>query len=355
MKVLYIARVGKKLHGVSNKINNTLSTWKIKGLDTQYYNSMSRPRSYRLRIFSTLNTAIELFQNYIFDYQLYQTIKNFKPEVIYWRFGPIPILQNFNKKTQIILESNSNILEEKRHRSFIQQLLIEVYRIKFNKVCSGIVGVTPDCMSGFKKIKHKAVIGNSISFDNKLFNECLSSYNLNKPSAVFLGSPNCPWHGVDKLIDISRANPNINFTVVGYSQDQFPSYDENLPENLIFKGYLTDEALSSELKSATFALGSLAMERAGMKYSSSLKNRQYLQHALPIIIQGEDLELNNCPAVISIPISFNKDDVSKAISNILNIELDRIDITTIRECIDSNYIEKDRINFLRSVKRDYII
>ena len=36
-----------------------------------------------------------------------------------------------------------------------------------------------------------------------------------RPRAVFAGSPELPWHGVDRLLELARAVPEVDFDLLG--------------------------------------------------------------------------------------------------------------------------------------------
>lgn len=349
MKILYIAKTGNKLSGVLKKINDTVLTWNEMGLEAHLYNEVKFSQEKKTILPGVCFLALKIL-NRFYDFRLGKLIKKINPDIIYWRFGPVPLLQRYPSSTKIIVESNSNLSVEKNTRSLLSRLAINLYRLKFISICSGVVGVTPDCLEDFKKVRNKKIIGNGIFFDKDTFMNCLQlKRNKNSTIAIFLGSPGCTWHGLDKLINIARIHTDIEFVIVGYEFIDLTISSDKLPVNIFFKGYLSGDDLKSELKKAHFAIGSLAMERAGMSYSSSLKNRTYLQYALPILMQGEDLELTGCNNILSLPVEFNDKDVKNAIDKITKASYTVNDTYEIEKRIGTYSIEKKRVDFLKSL------
>lgn len=350
MKILYVAKVEKQLSGVNKKISDTISAWEKIGHIVELYNSLDINREKQkyseFKIDSIVNNK---YITYFYDYTLYKKIKDFNPDIIYYRFGPIPILQNFDSNLKIIVESNSNLTVEKKNRTFLQQLMINLYLLKFNRVSSGIIGVTPECLKGFERISKNEIIGNGIDFDETTFYNSLKSNRKNKErlKVVFLGSPNCPWHGLDKLTKVAKLLSSIDFTIIGYTETEVAKKSQAKIPNINYRGFLDGEHLSTELRTADLAIGSLAMERAGLFYSSSLKNRTYLQYALPIILQGIDIDLVSCPGIVSLPKKFNEKDLIDAINVLKGYFYTPNDMNIIKNCINSLEKEKERLKFFR--------
>lgn len=349
MKVLYVARVDNKLTGVIKKINDTVITWNQMGIDTKVYNSYQRPNKPK-NIISELFFIFSKYFSFLFDFYLHVQIKTFKPDIVYWRFGPIPLLQCLPCSTKLIVESNTNLRVEKKSRSLLRRFALVKYKNIFNKLANGVVGVTPECLEDFDKIKTSLILGNGIKFDTITFKDSIKFKNVdNMPVGLFLGSPGCEWHGLDKLMGIAKLHPIITFVVVGYEINETLFNPEQIPSNVVFKGYLSGDELLDELKNATFGIGSLAMERAGMVYSSSLKNRTYLQYALPIIIQGEDLDLIDLKNVISLPVKFSDYDAKMAINRVLNASFSFNDAILLAEKIGTDSLERKRLLFFQSL------
>lgn len=348
MKILYIARVPDSLTGVSNKIKDTIKAWHESGNQSCMYNSTKLDNRLKVQKYTFLELLKNKFSIYIYDRNLNNKLKKYNPDVVYWRFGPVPLLQRF-KKNVIILESNTNLKIEMKSRSLLSQLMIMLYIVKFNSICKGVIGVTPESLTFFKHIPYKAIIGNGIDLNHNIFTESIKHKIESKvrKKAIFIGSPGCIWHGIDKILDIADYFPMIDFHVIGYDEEKIKDTYGKLPPNLNVKGYLEGEALHNELINADIAIGSLAMQRAGMKHSSSLKNRLYLQYGLPVLLQGEDLDLLNCPGVFSLPEAFAKSDIKLLIEEALRYTLENKDYNSIEALIDSKNVESRRIEFFK--------
>ena len=104
-----------------------------------------------------------------------------------------------------------------------------------------------------------------------------------RPRAVFVGSPGMPWHGVDRLLELAGALPEMDFDLVGPEPG-------SVPANVSVHGRLDGDAYWAVLARADIAFGSLAMERAGLREGCPLKVREYLLAGLPTVIAHEDTD-----------------------------------------------------------------
>lgn len=100
-----------------------------------------------------------------------------------------------------------------------------------------------------------------------------------RPRLLFIGQPNCPWHGLDKLAALARAEPGWAFDVVGPGSAEVPG----APDNMAFHGLLSAGRYAELLGAADVGVGTLALHRKGMDEASPLKVREYLASGLPVI------------------------------------------------------------------------
>jgi hypothetical protein len=109
-----------------------------------------------------------------------------------------------------------------------------------------------------------------------------------RPRAVFAGSPAMAWHGVDRLLELAREAPQVDFDLVGPEPGP-------VPPNVTVHGTLAGERYWAVLGRADVAIGSLAMDRAGLREGSPLKVREYLLGGIPTIIGYEDTDFPGEP------------------------------------------------------------
>lgn len=350
MRILYIVKGINGHTGVKSKVNDMADAWRRLENEVSVYDSYKYIKPGRQLIIDKILFKVKKLLSYFYDKRLSRHIIQYNPDVIYWRFGPIPLLQSFNSNIKIVIESNTNLEVERNTRDLFSKIGIYLYLKKFLKVGIGVVGVTEDCLRGFESLPRKTVIGNGLKFRSNFYRRVVDSRSpVQGRVSVFVGMRGCAWHGIDKLLALAREIPNIDFKVVGYNMADLCSVGGSVPKNVKALGTLEGDALSEVLENADIAFGSLAMERAGMQTSSSLKNRTYLQHGLPIIMQGKDTDLDSLPGVFSLPLNFSLDEAREAISVALNFKFDESHTMLIRKRIDSMEIERRRVIFFKDL------
>ncbi|EIM77229.1 hypothetical protein A3SI_06549 [Nitritalea halalkaliphila LW7] len=85
----------------------------------------------------------------------------------------------------------------------------------------------------------------------------------------------------------------------------------NLQEYVTFKGFLQGEQLDALYDWATIGIGSLAIGRKGLKYTSELKAREYISRGLPFFWSTIDEDIPESTGFIlfleeNIPLEFQK-------------------------------------------------
>ena len=150
-------------------------------------------------------------------------------------------------------------------------------------------------------IKPTRVIGDGIDLDNI---SPLPAPENAQPRVAFIGSPDAPWQGVDKLIELAQSFPDITIHIIGY--DRIDGHDL-LPENLCLYGYLETVKYQKILGTMDCAIGSLGLHRISLNESSPLKTRECLAYGLPMILPYEDTDIEDLDAdfLLKIP---NKED-----------------------------------------------
>lgn len=352
MRIIYLAKVPvSKGSGVNKKIASQIEAWRKQGNEV-------------LPVFLVRedgvapeleNLGAELvrqkrwFLNYLKSPRLDSIVDDFGPDLIYFRLGNLPAFStNTIFSCPVVLEINTRIFEELKvtSRGLKKWLLALHYRFLLTKA-SGYVGVTKECLLGLPN-KPAIQVGNSISFDKDIFFRVVKERSRSNV-CIFVGSQGWAWHGVDRLIDIARNNPDYQFWIVGYTRESIHAVE--LPTNVKVFGTVIGERYVELLSSASIAFGSLAMDRNNMFYSSSLKNRDYLQYGLPIIMQGVDSDLEELACVYSLPYQYDVSDVTKALHEVG--EISEVSFQEVINSVSSDTVELRRLNFLEKVFHEH--
>jgi hypothetical protein len=173
-----------------------------------------------------------------------------------------------------------------------------VYSSRIARKARGIVGVTTEIMEVVKrKVKDDrglifASIGNGVDVNKIEARKQLPDYSHNNYKLLILigGSGGNRWIGLDKIIDgLSKYNGKSNYElwVCGnVNKDEYLDL-----ENVKYLGYKNGVEIDLLMEETHLALGSFAMERAGLTQGSTLKLREYCARGIPFIFGHVDEDM----------------------------------------------------------------
>ncbi|AMV12448.1 hypothetical protein GT3570_16180 [Geobacillus thermoleovorans] len=208
-----------------------------------------------------------------------------------------------------------------------------------NSSARGFVTVTYELEEQIKKYNKPIItIGNGISDDVPLVNRKVKDNEIN---AVFIGSPNCLWHGVDKIYYLASKLPNVKFHLIGIDDD--PGLN-----NVYTYGYLNVDKYIEIIKFSDVAIGTLALHRNNMNEASPLKVREYLHFGLPVVIGYEDTDFIDRTEEFILKIPNTEDNVENNLQLIYEFMEHSKGKTVSRDKISHIYYsekEKKRLDF----------
>lgn len=274
-------------------------------------------------------------------------LNKYKPNIVYYRQNIyFPGLLGALSVNKVIMEINSNDVEESRHFSCMVRNFYLWGRERIIKKVSGFVCVSDEIAAVYKNYnKVSVVIPNGIVLSEN--NILCSSYDfIRRPNLIFVGTQEGKvWHGLDKIYVMARALPEFDFHIVGYEIGKVCNLS-----NVIQYGMVPKKDLSNIYKNMDVGIGSLALYKNKMQQASPLKVREYLSCGLPVIIGYFDSDFpNNVPFVLRLP---NTEDgvinnVDK-IRNFVNTWLGkRVKLDNILH-LDVSVKEKQRLEFMGS-------
>jgi glycosyltransferase involved in cell wall biosynthesis len=210
--------------------------------------------------------------------RLVSATRRFEPDVVYLRWELFyPPMIRF-PKAPLAVEINTDDLRENALGSRIRAGYSILTRRLILGRASALVFVTSELSraSSYRSAaRRRAVISNGID---------LAEYPSLPPVAdgprrlVFVGTPEAPWHGVDKLVSLAGLRPTWQFDIVGLADEHLPS-----PPNVTWHGTLERTAVLDVMARADVGIGTLALHRKAMDEASPLKVREYLAVGLPVI------------------------------------------------------------------------
>ena len=225
-------------------------------------------------------------------------------------------------------------------KSFLRYIAYRFLRYFVLSQVNGIVGVTNEIINhDSNKLYNKPsiCIPNSIDIDE--YKIIKTNKNKSKISLFFIGTPNQTWHGVDRIIKISKALPEFDFHIVGT--------EGKTEKNLFWHGYLEKEEYIEIIKKCHVCIGSLALDRINIKEACPLKVREYIAYGFPIIIGYDDTSFLNhhLPDWI---LKIDKNFDIKTIKDFINDNHDKILDEKDFSKISTDVLERERIMFLES-------
>ena len=230
--------------------------------------------------FGKIGKAIEQLRNY---YLISKLIKKINFDFIYTRaIRYMPFITKVLKSNTVVMEINSDDTSEYKLRSKFRYIYNLLTRELILKEVDAFVSVSRELKAKFEKYnKPIVVIANGIN--PELYH---IQYNSNtRPILLFIGSPNQAWHGLDKIIKMSKYFTQYDFYIVGTEGED--------THNLKYFGYLSYEDSLKVLNQVDIGIATLSLYVKNMKEASPLKTRQYLACGLPIIYAYEDTDISD--------------------------------------------------------------
>ena len=288
MKIAYLIQMADLTteNGISKKIRSQTDRWFGQGNRVRCF--ALRPSTDVWAGLARLECEIlchgHLLQRAIRSYELCNRVRNWQPDVIYFRFGySSPGLPALFREYPTIAEFNSQDLDEypltlPKAKLFYHRLT----RSRILKSCTAGIAVTREIAVYYARDRVRcSTLGNAIDLTTI---PSLADGNRGAPSIVFIGSKGAPWHGLDRLAELAHMFPQISFEVIGYDlADWRCTAGLSIPENCNLRGYLTADQYTPLLAKASVAVGSLALFRNRMDEACPLKVREYLALGLPVI------------------------------------------------------------------------
>lgn len=238
--------------------------------------------------------------------------RRWKPDVIYHRWAlAYPGLVRAAARETVVVEVNTDDVIEYDLMAPLKGRINRLTRSLVLRRVAGLAFVTHELVTApafapFRK--PSVVVANGICLSDVPH---VAAPDNNRPRLLFIGQPNCPWHGLDKLSVLARERPGWDFDVVGPASAEV----DTPPSNMRFHGLLAAEEYARLLASADVGVGTLALHRKGLDEASPLKVREYLATGLPVIIGYRDTDfLNGADFLLALP--NREDNVEEATARI---------------------------------------
>lgn len=275
-------------------------------------------------------------------------------DVVYHRYSlAYPGLALAVRRTPVVVEINTDDVSEYRLIAPRKARVNELTRGLVLGRAAGFVAVTQELAAApaFARFgRPTAVVANGIDLESM---PALPAPQQARPTLVFIGQPHCPWHGLDKVVELGRARPGWDFDVVGPDLAEVTAEAGSPPANVRVHGLLTAERYLAILGGAHLGIGSLALHRKSMSEASTLKLREYLAAGLPSITGYRDTDFPDpVPYLLELPnTEDNVRDALPAIDDFVSRQVGaRVDRGRIGH-LDARSKEQRRLEFFAAVAR----
>jgi glycosyltransferase involved in cell wall biosynthesis len=363
MRIAYITiNIDPKIinGGVGRKIESQVSLWKSTGHSVKLFVLTSKLISLpdaRQFVFNTSpifilpRGIVREMSRSITLMRLISEVGKYRPDVIYFRFGLFTFpLQNLFKIAPVVLEVNSNDLDEYRSRGIFFYWLNRLTRDFIFSHCAGWVASSHELANLEANRRHRrpvCVVSNGIDLEKY---EPLPLPKNQTPSLTMVGSPGMNWHGTDKLLLLAERLPEMNFNIVGYRREDFPG---NVPPNVRLHGYLESDGVKRILAETDVVFGTLALHRKSMREASPLKVREALAYGIPVIIAYQDTDLSDLKSDLFLFLPNTEDNAAshaEAIGNFAYKSMGkRVDRELIFPLINQRQKEEKRLEFFSAI------
>jgi hypothetical protein len=353
MRILYLINYDlNEENGVVNKIKQQSTVWTKQGhtvffvsyktlsLYNNNYEIIENLKTLNIQ-FGRIGTALKLFYNMYFVEKL---LKKIEFDIIYMRYQLYtPFISNFLKKHKVIMEINSDDLEEYKLSSKITHNYNKYTRRFLLKYVDGFISVSYELRDKFlywnKPIE---VIANGI--DTKSYKVVFPKNKV--PILVFIGTPNQPWHGIDKIEKLAQKFLQYKFYIIGTKKEN--------TQNITYFGYLSNKESSKIVQQCDIGIGTLSLYKKGLQEASPLKTRQYLACGLPIIYAYDDTDIKSVISfALKLDNSNNNLDYSKIeyfIDNMFQNSNEREKARMFAEkTLDYEIKERKRLDFFKKI------
>jgi glycosyltransferase involved in cell wall biosynthesis len=364
MKIAYVTiHIEPKLinGGVGKKINSQVSIWQSMGHSVALFSLTPEP------ILSIPDVEQFLFKSstniFILKFitrevarsaalaRLISQVRRYEPDVIYFRFGLFSLpLQELFKVAPVVLEVNSNDLDEYRSRGLFFYWLNRITRNFIFSRCAGWIASSSELANlpvnrGYRK--PVCVVPNGIELNRY---QPLPPPRNQFPALALVGSPGMNWHGVDKLLPLAERYPDLQIHIVGYRHEDLQG---TIPGNVHLYGYLDYENVKKVLARVDAVFGTLALYRKKMEEASPLKIREALAYGIPVILAYHDTDLIGIDSDLFLFLPNTETNVldhARAIHDFaFRVRGRRVNRELVSKRIDQVQKEETRLSFFREV------
>ncbi len=357
MKIAYVSY--NLMHSIANggvglKIRTAVRSWQDAGYEAHWFTSSSAEVIGEDVTAFRFDAEQGLFRREIDRarqlVRMIDAIKVYQPDVIYLRAGIYTCpLQRLFRIAPVVMELNTIDVMEYRMQGRFHYLVHRLTRDFVYSRAAGFVAVSYEISahpSNTKFGKLIQVVANGIDLSRY---KPLPAPRNAVPRLAYIGAPDNPWQGLDKLLWLADACPDFEFDVIGSGPEHFAG--QTIPPNVHLYGFLMRDAYESILARADVGVGTLALHRKGMGETSTLKVGEYLAYGLPLILAFDETGLKGTDFDFVLQLPNTEDNLRQSLERIREfvfcVQGKRVDRKMIVPLIDQRKKEDIRLDFLK--------
>jgi hypothetical protein len=346
---------------IGKKISQQISAWIAAGHEVKFFSHMHTYEkmgelingsnfvySVQKSMLGTIRTEINRAKA---ASRLVRSVADYCPDIIYLRWGMFVYpVQRLFRIAPVAVEVNTYDVREHQLLGPAQNLYNRLTRGIILGSAAGLVFASRELMElpDFSKYHRPGiVITNSVDLGSTPF---YPAPNNTPPHLVFIGTPGMAWHGVDKLVNLAKAFPDLVIDIVG--MDKIEGVNR-LPGNLILHGFLQGADYETVLANADAAIGTLSLHVKGMEEAATLKIRDCSARGIPCILPYLDTDFSDVGSSLFLRIPNTEDNIlthGQAIHDFLfQARGHRVTRGMIENRIDSHIKEEQRLDFFQKM------
>ncbi|WP_139833218.1 hypothetical protein [Microbacterium sp. LEMMJ01] len=285
---------------------------------------------------------------------LKQRLAAYAPDIIYLRWlTPVPgLLRKLKEVGPVVLDIHADDIAEVTRGSFVRSLFLRCFRDAEMSRADGATFVVSELA---KSPSFRAVRGPRGVFVNASW-----LHRRDRPAVlprprigISVGVAN-PWAGLDRFARLAESSSLAADWVVVCPVDAAAGVRNVVGERVIVVSTEDEDGYVSELSTWSAAIGSLALERAGLRTASPLKVRDYIGVGIPTVLPYWDEGLADVqdPLLLKLAGASNSpvDNIDVSVLDAFVLQSNGHNLPeSVSARVAAQAVERRRIVFLRSI------
>lgn len=349
LRVAYVTPYDEDYRSIHSHTARRIGAWRASGADVSTFLIGGGGRAKR-------GAARNLLADIRDAPRLSAEIAAFAPDVIYVRWlAPVPgLYRRLASVAPLVLEVHADDMVEVARASWARRVYLRAFRARALAAARGATFVVSELANdpSFRRISGaRAVFGNGSWVRRR------EQAPSGRPRVGISTAGLNEWTGLDRFVMLARELGDVADWVVVCPESERPAIVAATGDELHVVGTTSQEEYVAEVSSWSVAMGTLALERKGLRTASPLKARDYLGLGVPTVFPYWDEGVDGIDH-----------DLLLKLTSPTEAPVERIDPSLLRAFItrasgrdlppdvsaraSGEDIERRRLEFLRSLRSD---